>query len=766
MGKLSRRDFIKGSAAVLGAVSSAWEISNAATLKMGAGAVSRTSRRPRKGIVSTCLNCHARCGILGYERDGQLMTVGGNPNHPNNRGRMCAKGHAGINILYDPDRILHPMKRVGERGSGKWERIDWDQALDEVSRRMWNLAAAGRQDEFVFLSTRDITTQDFTRRFCHAYGSPNALVNVPLSGWNKGCAQTLTWGAPFEISDVANTQYMLLFGANPFEAHLLRTSFVQRITEGRVTKIEHDKVHRGAKMVTFDPRLSQTAGKSDEWIPIRPGTDGIVALAMANVIMREGLADLGFINKWCNYPADKLASYLKPFTPEEAERESGVSATDIRRIAIEFATTKPATTVSTGGISKHENGVQTERAVMLLNAITGNVDVRGGFCLPRRYQLSQPGPVPPVPNKPSPFFGHGLLGLEGEASFLSALDNGAPVDICMLYKANPCYEWPDTDRARELFADEKRVPFVVAIDSFMTETAEYADIILPDAMYLEKTELETPPSFSMVPIISLRQPVVPPAGTVRSMQEILLELARKVGGEMKNYFAFDNYRQYLEAQISGVDGLVRAGGLRYLEEKGVWFDSAKKPTYRSYEQQGFATPSRKFEIYSERIAKAGGSGLPAYKPIHKSAQLEDDEFILITYQWNVHTHGRTADAMWLSEIVHANPMLINQETGARLGLKTGDRVKVTSPTGELTIPVRLTEGIHPKTVAISDSCGHWAYGHVAQAESFKSKYPETEHIWWTKEGEGTHPNRLIAHKLDELGGGEAWMDTRVRIRKC
>ena len=138
------------------------------------------------------------------------MTLGGNPNHPNNRGRMCAKGHAGLNLLYDPDRILHPMKRVGERGSGKWEKISWDQALDEIAVRMKTLSTAGRQNEFVFLSTRDITTQDFTRRFCHAYGSPSALVNVPLSSWNKACAQMLTWGAPFEISDVTNTQYMLL----------------------------------------------------------------------------------------------------------------------------------------------------------------------------------------------------------------------------------------------------------------------------------------------------------------------------------------------------------------------------------------------------------------------------------------------------------------------------------------------------------------------------------------------------------------------------
>lgn len=766
MGKINRRDFIRGTAAAVGAITSTWQVSRAAEQRVGGGAVSRTSGRPRKVVPTTCLNCYARCGIFGYERDGQLMTVGGNPDHPNNRGRMCAKGHAGINLLYDPDRVLHPLKRVGKRGDGNWQQIGWDEALDELAGRMRRLRAAGQQDRFVFLSTRDITTPDFTRRFCHAFGSPNALVNVPLSGWNKACAQTLTWGAPYEINDVANTQYLLLFGANPFEAHLLRTSFVQRITEGRLNKIEHDKVHHGAKMVTFDPRLSQTAGKSDEWFPIRPGTDGIVALAMANVIMREGLADRGFIDKWCNYPADKLAAHLAQFTPEAAERESGVSAADIRRIAIELATTKPATTVSTGGVSKHENGVQTERAVMLLNAITGNIDVKGGFCLPRRYQLPQPKPEPNIPNSASAFFGHGLLGLEGEAGLLDAVEHGTNIDTCILYKANPCYEWPDTSRTTSVFSDERKVPFIVAIDSFMTETAAYADLILPDSIYLEKFEVETPPSFSMVPIVSLRQPVVKPQGTVRSAEDVLIELAQKIGGGMERFFSFDSYRQYVEAQISEIQPLVRAGGMKYLEEKGFWTDPAKAATYRSYQQTGFATPSGKFEIYSERIARAGSSALPSYNPIRGSQNLKDDEFVLITYQWNVHTHSRTADSMWLSEIVHANPMLINKEVGERLGLKTGDKVRVSGPAGELEIEVRLTQGIHPKTVAISDSTGHWAYGRVAQAKKFKSKYPETECVWWSKEGHGVHPNHVIEHKLDPLGGGQAWMDSKVRIKKA
>jgi len=770
--KIKRREFIKGAAVASGAAASAWKLAEAAELKVGGASVSRTARRPRNAIVSTCLNCYARCGIIGFEQDGTLMAVGGNPEHPNNRGRMCAKGHAGINILYDPDRILYPLKRSGKRGSGQFRQISWDDALDEIARRMRRLAAEKRQAEFVFLSTRDITTPDFTRRFCHAFGSPNALVNVPLSSWNKAAAQLLTWGEPFEVNDVANTQYMLLFGANPFEAHLLRTSFVQRITEGRVTKIEGDKVHHGAKMVTFDPRLSQTAGKSDEWFPIRPGTDGIVALAMANVIMREGLADRDFIDKWCNVSSDKLAAHLAQFTPEAAERESGVPAADLRRIAIEFATTKPATTVSTGGVSKHSNGVQTERAVMLLNVITGNIDVRGGFCLPRRYVLPQPEPQPPMPVSDGALMhGTGALQIppfaaETEAALLDGIERGARIDTCMLYKANPCYEWPDTARTTAIFADQDRVPFLIVIDSFMTETAVLADLILPDATYLEKLEIESPPSFSMVPIVSLRQPLVKPLGAVRSAQEILIELAQKVGGGMEKFFAFDSYRQYIEAQIARIEPLARAGGLKYLEEKGVWSDPTKRPVYRSYEQNGFKTPSGKIEVYSERIAKAGYSPLPTYSPIYETQRLEDDEFILITYQWNVHTHGRTADSMWLSEIVHSNPMLVNKEMGERLGLKTGDRVRVSSGAGEIEVEVRLTQGIHPKTVAISDNVGHWAYGRIAQAQAFRSKYPETEHIWWQKEGCGVHPNRVIPYRVDPLGGGQAWMDTKVKIRKA
>ncbi|MDO8586524.1 MAG: molybdopterin-dependent oxidoreductase [Armatimonadota bacterium] len=768
MGKLSRRQLLKTGLIGTGALAFNQALASVGdrTLELGGQQVSRTSGRIRSKVASTCLNCYARCGIFGYSSDGMLAKLSGIPGHPNNRGRMCAKGQAGVNLIYDPDRILRPMRRVGARGEGKWEPISWRQAIDEVAVRMRDLAQSGRQSEFVLHSTRDVTAQGFARRFCHAFGSPNALVNTPLGGWNKALAQLMTWGSQHEINDVANTEYMLLFGANPFEAHILRTSFVQRITEGRLTKIAQERVHHGAKMVTFDPRLSQTAGKSDEWFPIRPGTDAAVALAMCNVIMRHGLHDREFLDKWTNYSAEKLQAHLARFTPEFAEAESGVPAADIERIALEFASSKPSTTVSTGGVTKHRNGVYNERAIMLLNAVAGNIDVRGGYCLPRTIKLAEPSPIPPPPSAKSPFAQSAALGVfEGEAGMAEVIESGkARVGLYMCYRANPCYEFPNTKRVQNIFSDEKLMPYIVAIDSYPTETAMMADLILPDAMYLETLELETPPAMDLVPFVSLRQPVVQARGLVRPVEEILIEIAKAIGGETARYFNFQSYSEYLDAEIASVKPLIKAGGMSYLEDHGFWV-APTKPEYQRFKKTGFGTPSGKFEVYSERLAAAGFDPLPTYSPLMDASSLKDNEFTLITHQWNVHTHSRTADSMWLSEIVHDNPLLINADVGERLGLKTGDEVRVTSKTGSLKVKVRLTEGINPKAVAISDSVGHWEYGRVAQAKSFESNMPETEHIWWRSEGKGVHPHSLIADDPDPMGHGQSWMDTTVRIER-
>jgi len=766
--KLSRRNLFKYSAmggALLGMEKSFEYMANAMELVEGGKEVSRTTGKFLKAIPSTCLNCYARCGNYGFTAYGELIKIGPNTDHPNSRGRMCAKGQAGLNAVYDPDRLMVPIKRDGKRGEGKWKKITWEEAYVELAAKLNGLKERGVPEQLVFQSDRDITTQAIGRRFCHAFGSPNALVNHPVGGWNKRVAQQLTWGADFEVPDVANTQYMLIFGSNPYEAHYLRTSFVQRIAEARGLRQAGDLIRPRAKMVVFDPRLTQTSGSADEWYPIIPGTDAAVALAMARIIMVEDLYDRAFVRDWCNVSAGELKKYLLGYTPEWAEGVSGIAASDIRRIAREFATTRPATTVSTGGVSKHANGVYTERAVAMLNAITGNVDVKGGYCLPRSYTFREPDPVPAVPAVRSELLhpqDYPLAMFEVPPRVLPMVKEGkARMGVYMTYQYNPVYSRSEGPFLEQILKDEELIPYFVCLDSVYTETAAFADLILPMATFAERWELESPPAFEMVPFVSLRQPFIQPLGEAVSFTDFLISLAQRMGGDMERYFDFTT-RDYLNVQISGIKGLKAAGGLEYLKEKGFWFDPDEEVGYKKYGGRGFSTPSRKFEIFSKRMEDAGFKGMPTYEILPITENIQQEEFNLIVYQSRVHTHDRTANAMWLSEIDHDNPAFMNAVTMQRLGLEDGQEVQVVSKVGSIRTTLRAIQGINPKAIAISDNVGHSEFGRIAQAVAFESAVKATRLLWWKEHG--VHPKPIVALRLDPIGGGEALMDTKVWIR--
>ncbi len=770
MPKIDRRDFIK-----IGAVStSIFALERYFNLfgqikPVYGKQVSRTTGKFRKEIYSTCLNCFARCGIIGYVEEGRLLKIGGNPSHPNNLGSLCAKGQAGVNMVYDTQRILHPLKRVGARGEGKWKRISWDEALSEVASKLIALQRTGHPEEFAYQSERDITTQDFARRFMYAFGSHTVLNHITLGGANKKLARELSWGVDVDIGDVAYTEYVLNFGANPYEAHILRTGFIKRLATTRSMRMAGEKVLHKSKIVTFDPRCSQTAGKSDEWFPINPGTDGLVALSMAHVIMKEGLFDRNFINTWCNYPLDELMKHLGQYTPEAAEAASGIKSSDIRRIAREFATTKPALTISSGGVTKHLNGASNERCIALLSAITGNIDTRGGNCFPRTYQFEEPDPKPTEPQVISELSHPHEFPLASHLvsnKVLSMIKEGRQkISVYMIYEHNPAYRDPQCDVSSDILKNEGLIPYFVAIGSYMTESAALADIILPAATYLERLELESPPSLEMVPFVSIRQPVVRPIGEVRPFMDILIELAKKIDGGMEKYFAFSGSEEYWGKAIRTIEGLVKAGGLKYLKRHGLWYDQKAIPEYKSYKKKGFNTPSGKFEIYSKRLEDHGFAPLPAYTPINDYRKKEKDEFVLIIYQPNVHTHGDTANAILLSEITHKNGIWINSDKARSMGIKKGDLIEITSQVGSIKAEAHTTAGINPRVLAISDSCGHWEYGMVAKAKKFKSQDPFTGHIWWEEEGNGTLSNPIIPIASDPIGGGQAWMDTKVRITK-
>lgn len=780
MRSISRRDFIKlgaASAAVVALESQLHPIAYAAEqLIEGGRSVNRTSGLPRAFLPSTCMQCPAGCGIIGYVEESRVVKIGGNTKHISNQGTLCARGQAGINAVYDPERLLSPMKRAGARGSDSWEHISWDQALEEVGGALGALKSTGNPRNFLFL-TESLDEDYLGQRFTHAFGSPNAIGSTGDFDANKLVADELTWGASGDTPDVENAKYILIFGANPLESNPMYVGIARRLVNGV-------RDNQG-KLVVFDNRLTNTTAMSNETYYANPGTLGLVALTMANVIMQEGLYKREFIEQWTNVTPEQLTQHLAQYTPERAEAEAGIEATVIRTVATEFASTAPATTFTDAKLSNHRSGVQNERAVMLLSIITGNIDVQGGLCLPREYDLSEPQPAPPTPapsalsNPPElPFASQQAIA----GTFKQIRDRVENVGVLMTHSVNPAYSNPDIGLVEDVLMDENLIPFHVAVTPFLSETAVYADIILPESTYLESSDIEVRPSPELVPFVALRQPVVPPLKETRSFFDISKELASRIRGGMEQYFNFKRVDDYLRARISGIEGLQKAGGLDYLKQHGVWYDPRSRPDYESFKQDGFTTPSGKIEVNSERLAGSGFASMPTYEPVTFMYQLDERDMVLTIFDTAIQTDWKTGNCMWLDEILHDNPVWINPDTAQDLGIEDGDSIKLTRPNnvGEakersVTSTAYLTEGIHPKVVAMANGVGHTAMGRIAQAEEIPYddpppvlRDPNTELIWWGHGGHASHgvnAKRIVPISLDPIGGGEAWGDMVVTIAK-
>jgi anaerobic selenocysteine-containing dehydrogenase len=780
MQSISRRDFLKlgaASTAVLALESQFGSIVYAAeTLVEGGRSVNRVSGLPRSFLPSTCIQCPAGCGIIGYVEESRLVKIGGNTKHISNEGSLCARGQAGINALYDPNRILKPLKRAGTRGSGEWTEISWEEAMDEVAGRIGGL---GDKNEFVFI-TDDLDRDDLGRRFTWALGSGNALEGIGAYNANKLVATDLTWGIAGDTPDVRSSKYILSFGANPLETHPEFVGFSRRLIDGML--------ENRAKVVVFDVRLTYTSSKSTEFHYVAPGSYGLLALSIANVIMQEGLHDANFINQWTNVSPAQIAQHLAEYTPERAEAETGVSASVIRRVAAEFATTKPATTMIEPLVSSASNAVQAERAAMLLDIITGNIDTRGGLCFPREFVLAEPAPAPANPgatiltNPPA----YPLASQQVISTVMDTIkQRQVKVGALMSHRYNIAYSNPDLGTVEDVLKDETLVPFHVAVSPYETETAIYADIILPEATYLEDWSIEVRPSPELVPFVSLRQPVVPALKESKSFFDITKELANMIGGGMEQYFAFNGVQDYLKGRIANIPGLNNVGGMDYLKQHGVWYDPTSRPDYGAFRSNGFNTPSGRLEVFSGQLAAAGFPPLPSYEPVVNVEGLEANDLVLTIFDTAVQFDSKTANCMWLSEIEHNNPVWLNPETAHELGIEEGDHIKLTRKNGDdakirsIESTAYLTEGIHPKVIAMSNGVGHTAFGAIAQAEEIpypdpsvppELSDPNTELVWWGHHGfnpgHGVNAKQMVPVDVDPVGGGQAWGEMVVTLAKA
>lgn len=816
--KITRRTFLQASAGTTAAAALAPRMLHAMENELGGKDFSPVTAAERKAIPINCHVCNIQDGAIAFVENDRVVKLEGNPEHVSTRGRLCAKGNSGMWYSYDPDRILYPLKRVGARGEGKWKRITWEEALTEVAEK---LDAAIKEDpNTIMLKWGRNRTGGTLERFMKTLGSATVLNHTSVCESSKKVGQEPTWGPDIETPDFANAKYVLNFGSNILEAAYFHNPLSQRIAEGRVDN--------HMRIVTFDVRLSNTAGFSDEWIPVFPATDGAVALAIGHVILREDLQDSEFIDTWTNVTVDELKAHYAQFTPEWASKISGVPVQTIERIAREFATTKPATLFTYRGPAKHLYGSYNEKACMMLPIMTGNVEKRGGYCLPRGMGWPQPNPQPPGPKQDSvlahppeyPLAAHKVSHL---VPFWIA-EGRQKINVAFTYQDNPVYTNPGAQAVwGKLYRDEKLIPYFISMSSHMGEETALADIILPDCPYLERWEPESMPN-SLWPWLGIRQPVHKSLGESRENRVLLRDIIWKLDPDgargMKQFWDFKDGEDYMRHHFDNVPGLKEAGGLDFLKKHGVWpiYGTLDPRTgkvtdktgreiqaeYGLYKKElsaadmegamvdghglitrngaaigiqrngrnyvGFPTPNRVINVRVDAWAEYGFNPMPTFKRIPWHETMKDDEMILSTFKLNVHKQSRTAAVKWLAEIAHSNPAWMNPDTARKLGVKTGDLVRVESPVGYLVTKAYVTEGIHPKVISIATGFGHWEYGRLATLK-LKDKPafggaedPDLNNVWW--DDKGVHPNAIIPAVADPIGGSQGWYDTVVKVTKA
>ena len=732
---MNRRDFIKTGALSIAALqlgdiislvpnAQANEVQNITNFQ-----TINTLAKNIKGIEkvpSVCLNCSSVCGMNVLIKDGEILGVEGNYNDPNSQGKLCAKAHGGVSAVNYPERIVYPLKRVGKRGEGLWKRITMEEAYDTIAKKIKKNLDAGKPEQVVFHQGRN-KMGDITGRFMDAIGSPVVLNHRGLCSSNKRAANYTTIGdTSWETLDASNCKYLLNFGSNFFETHQGGLPLLKRFVEGK---------RKGLKLVTFDTRLSNTAGRSDEWFAPFPSSEGAIALAMANVIIEKKLYDKEFIAEWCNTSLEDIEEFVKPYTPKYASEVSGLSEDDIRRVATEFAHAAPACAAFTNrGSQAHQNGLNNDRAVVILNALVGSIGKKGGYAFGGSKSKSHksfpmPSPIPPKPKFTTDLEDPRLYPLSNKwqkmrvshLAFDKLKNKEQKIDVYMSYTISAPQTWPEGPSVTvDVLKDENIIPFHVCSDVVYSEMAHYADIILPDATYFERFTIEGRNAYELIPYFALRQPAIEPPYECENFADTLIKVAQRLGKPVSKYFAFDSYEEFIKLRLSTLPKREELSGFEYMKKYGVWVEDKEK-NYESYDKvlskkklegsfvkddiiyvekkakrkaigimkdgvarKGLKTPSRKFEIYSSVIEDTAKSlnikdnGFPHFEMPASLKEIKKDELVLTTFKWNVHTQARTTSQKYLTEIVHDNPVWINTQTAKKLNIKNGEYMEITT----------------------------------------------------------------------------------------
>ena len=691
-------------------------------------------QHPLTTIHAVCPHdCPDTCGMIVTVQDGKAIKLRGDPEHPFTKGFLCQKVSHYLDRVYHRDRLLYPMKRVGPKGSGQFERISWDEAIRTIAERFRAIAAspdgpqailpysyAGTMGKLMYAS--------LDRRFFHRLGASLLDRTICATAGAAGCDITLGTRAVIDPEAVVHSRYIINWGSNTAvtNIHLWAVMFQAR--------------KRGAKIVTIDPHRSNTASRSDWWIPIRPGTDAALALGLMHILFRDGREDRDYLARYC-LGTDQLKQRAGEYEPARVSKITGIPVADIEKLANEYASTSPSLIRLNYGMQRHGGGGMAVRTVCCLPAITGAWRHVGGGALLSTSRLmpwdslalERPDLIPPgtrttnMVNLPE--------ALHGELP-------GPPVKALFVYNSNPAAVNPNQGRVIEGLKREDL--FTVVHELFPTDTVDYADIVLPATSQLEQFDLHSAYGHLYV---QANHPAIAPLGECKPNTEVFRLLAAAMGFERELFPSDEELARQSLRPSGSPTGYPAASAFNGITLERLQANGAIRLNlpvdYAPFAHGNFGTPSGKCEFFSEREAKAGRDPLPTYTPPHEDPQTKPELAKLYPLQMVCPPEASFLNSSFVNidvlQRAAGEPTLqIHPHDAAARQITSGQTVSIFNARGRFQAKAVVGETVQPGTVV--------SFG-----------------VWWSKVTGGPNVNATTGTALTDLGGGATFFDNLVEV---
>jgi len=705
---------------------------------------------PEDGPVSykpsVCTLCPGGCGINVRLTGGRPVKIEGLRDYPVNNGSLCPMGFAGLQYLYNPARVISPLKREGKRGEGKWTPVSWDEAIAAVTQKLADLRAAGRPESVACITGSDHGAMDaFVSRFMTAYGSPNYIRSATAMDAMEQAIDLTQGQQGTPVFDIENADFILSFGAGLLEGWG---------SAGRMLDLFGNQ-KSAKKLIQIEPRLSDTAARATQWIAIHPGAEGALALGLAHVIIKESLYNKYFVDNfafgfsdWVDETGrarEGFATWVKAYGPEKVSGLTGITPEKIMSLARDFAHAGNPIAISGRGNDDLPGSMDETLAIHFLNALVGNINKTGGVsALPETDYAKWPEiNIDETASKglqQARIDGAGGDEFPNTRFLINRLPGillaagESPIQALLVTDANPLYALADAENTKKAF---DRIPFIVSFASFMDETAAFADYILPNHTHLERLQVVPATAGVARQIIGLAKPVVKPVYDTRHIGDTFINMAGALGGFVAQAFPWKNYEAFLTESMGNQ--------WEELNQKGRIEIDHSLPDPMAF---AFNTTSAKFEFYptarsTER--QAGDSALPTFTPVPIEGDPNRFKLTLIPYDAMRLAGGDIANVPFLTKILDDTVLKkqtgfveINPATAKKLGFKEGDSAKLATPKGEAMVRVHLFEGIMPDVIAMPRGLGHTAYSDYLS-------------------GKGTNVNALMGSVEDPTSGLDmAW----------